>query len=140
VPDKRHQLHPPDTQETHRWRLQCYTLLLTSLSFIKAQPLAEIYKFTTKIEQLHKEVSTQVSRQRRKQREAHNARTHLVQPNFHPGDYVLRAIPKMRQHKLSLTWKGPYVVENVYAIHTLRLRSMIQDIMFVTQVTRARIY
>jgi hypothetical protein len=44
-----------------------------SLSFIKAQQLAEIGKFTTQVENLHKEVSTQVSRQRRKQMEAHNA-------------------------------------------------------------------
>jgi hypothetical protein len=72
--------------------------------------------------------------------EAHNANTHLVQPNFHPGDFVLRPVPKMRQHKLSLTWKGPYVVEQVYANHTLRLRSFIQDATFITHVTRARIY
>jgi hypothetical protein len=63
-----------------------------------------------------------------------------MQPNFYEGDYVLRAVPKMRQHKLSLTWKGPYVVENVYANHTLRLRSLIQDVTFITHVTRARIY
>jgi hypothetical protein len=72
--------------------------------------------------------------------EAHNANTHLVQPNFHQGDFALRAVPKMRQHKLSLTWKGTYVVEQVYANHTLRLRSLIQDITFITHATRARIY
>jgi hypothetical protein len=78
-----------------------------SLAFIKAQQLAEINNFTTQVEQLDKEVATQVSRQRRKQTEAHNANINLVQPNFYEGDYVLRAVPKMRQHKLSLTWKGP---------------------------------
>lgn len=72
--------------------------------------------------------------------EAHNANTHLVQPNFHPGDYVLRAVPKMRQHKLSLTWKGPYVVEQVYANHTLLVRSLVRDITFIAHVTRVRIY
>jgi hypothetical protein len=46
----------------------------------------------------------------------------------------------MRQHKQSLTWKRPYVVEQVYANHALRLRSLIQDISFITHVTRARIY
>jgi hypothetical protein len=46
----------------------------------------------------------------------------------------------MRKHKLSLNWKGPYVFEQVYANHTLRLRSLIQDITFITHVTRARIY
>jgi hypothetical protein len=111
-----------------------------SLSFIKAQQLAEISKFTTQVEQLHKEVSTQVSRQRKKQMEAHNANTNLVQPNFYEGDYVLRAVPKMRQHKLSLPWKGPYVVENIYENHTLRLRSLIQDVTFITHISRARIY
>jgi hypothetical protein len=111
-----------------------------SLSFIKAQQLAEITKFTTQVEQLHKEVSTQVSRQRRKQMEAHNANTHLVQPNLHPGDYVLRAVPKMRQHKLSLTWKGPYVVEQVDTNHTLLLRSLVRDITFIAHVPRVRIY
>jgi hypothetical protein len=113
---------------------------IKSLSFIKAQQLAEISKFTTQVEQLHKEVSTQVSRQRRKQMETHNALTHLVQPNFHPGDYVLRTVPKMRQHKLFLTWKGPYVVEQVSANHTLRLRSLVQDSTFIAHVTRVRIY
>jgi hypothetical protein len=58
-----------------------------SLSFIKAQQLAEISKFTTQVEQLHKEVSTQVSRQRRKQMESHNANTNLVQPNFYEGEF-----------------------------------------------------
>jgi hypothetical protein len=109
-------------------------------AFIKAQQLAEISKFTTHIKKLHKEVSTQVSRQRKMQMEAHNANANLVQPNFYEGDYVLRAVPKMRQHKLSLTWKGPYVVEKVYANHTLRLRSLIQDVTFISHITRARIY
>jgi hypothetical protein len=72
--------------------------------------------------------------------EAHNARTHLVQPNFHSGDYVLRAVPKLRQHKLSLTWKGPYIVDNVYSNNTLRLRSLIKDVTFITHVTRTRMY
>jgi Integrase core domain len=111
-----------------------------SLPFIKAQQLAEISSFTTQVEQLHKEVSTQVSRQIIKLMEAHNARTHLVQPNFHPGDYVLRAVPKLRQHKLSLPWKGPYVVDKVYANHTLRLRSMAQNVTFFTHASRTRIY
>jgi hypothetical protein len=111
-----------------------------SLSFIKAQQLAEVSKFTTQIEQLQNEVSTQVSRQRRKQMEVHKSNTNLVQPNFHPVDYVLQAVPKMRQHKHSLTWKCPYVVTKVYDNHTLRLRSLLQDVTFTTHVTRARIY
>jgi hypothetical protein len=72
--------------------------------------------------------------------EAHNANTNLVQPHFYSGEYVLRAVSKMRQHKLSITWKGRYVVEKVYANHTLRLRSLIQDVTFISHVTRARIY
>jgi hypothetical protein len=71
---------------------------------------------------------------------AHNANTHLVQPNFCEVDYVLRAVPKMRQHQLSLTWKGPYVVEKVYANHTLLVRSLVHDITFIAHVTRVRIY
>jgi hypothetical protein len=46
----------------------------------------------------------------------------------------------MRQNKLSLTWKGSCVVEIVYANHTLRLRSLIQDVTFITHVARALIY
>jgi hypothetical protein len=111
-----------------------------SLPFRKAQQLAEISKFTTQIEQLHNEVSTQVSRQRRKQMETHNANTNLIQLNFHEGDYLLRTVPHLRQHKLSLSWKGPYIFYKVYANHTLRLRSMIQDVTFITHVTRAPIY
>jgi transposase InsO family protein len=65
-----------------------------SLPFSKAQQLAEITTFTQQVEQLHKEVTDKVSRQRRKQMEAHNANTRLVQPNFSPGDYVVRAKPK----------------------------------------------
>jgi hypothetical protein len=69
--------------------------------FIKAQQLAGSTKLTQQVEQLHKEVTDKVSRQRRKQMEAHNASTHLVPPNFFPGDYVLRAEPKRVQHKLT---------------------------------------
>jgi hypothetical protein len=72
------------------------------LSFIKYQQLAESTKLANQVEKLHKEVSEKVSRQRRKQMEAHNAHTHLVQPNFSPGDYVLRAEPRRFQHKLTL--------------------------------------
>jgi hypothetical protein len=93
-----------------------------SLSFIKDQQLAESTKITNQVEKLHKEVSENVSRQRRKQVEAHNAHTHLVLPNFSPGDYVLRAEPKRFQHKLTLVWKGPYQVDKVFDNHTLRVK------------------
>jgi hypothetical protein len=73
-----------------------------SLSFIRDQQLAESTKLSQQVEQLHKEVTDKVSRQRRKQMEAHNANAHLIQPNFSPGDYVLRAEPKRVQHKLTL--------------------------------------
>jgi hypothetical protein len=73
-----------------------------SLSFIKAQQLAESIKLANQVEKIHKEVSEKVSRQRRKQMEAQNAYTHLVQPNFSPGDFVLKAEPRRSQHKLIL--------------------------------------
>lgn len=111
-----------------------------SLSFIKAQQLAESTKFALQVEQLHKEVTDKVSRQRRKQMEAHNANTHLVQPNFSPGDYVLRAEPKKVQHKLTLIWKGPYQVDKVFDNNTLRLSSLINGAQFITHVTRTRLY
>jgi Integrase core domain/Integrase zinc binding domain len=111
-----------------------------SLSFIKAQQLAESTKFALQVEQLHKEVTDKVSRQRRKQMEAHNANTHLVQPNFSPGDYVLRAEPKRVQHKLTLIWKGPYQVDKVFDNNTLRLNSLINGAQFITHVTRTRLY
>jgi hypothetical protein len=107
---------------------------------IACQDGTRVHKFTTQVEQLHKAVSTLVSRQRKEQMEAHNARTHLVEPNFHPGDYVLREVPKLRQHKLSLTWKGPHVVDNAYSNNTLRLRSLIKDVTLVTHVTRTRMF
>jgi hypothetical protein len=111
-----------------------------SLSFIKAQQLAESTKITQQVEQLHKEVTDKVSRQRRKQMEAHNANTQLVQPNFSPGDYVVRAEPKMVQHKLALIWKGPYQVGQVFDNHTLRVNSLINGAQFITHVTRTRLY
>jgi hypothetical protein len=111
-----------------------------SLSFIKAQQLAESTKLSNEVEKLHKEVSEKISRQRRKQMEAHNAHTHLVQPNFSPGDYVLRAEPKRFQHKLTLVWKGPYQVDNVFDNHTLRVNSLINGAQFITHVTRTRFY
>jgi hypothetical protein len=111
-----------------------------SLSFIKAQQLAESTKLTQHVEQLHKEVTDKVSRQRRKQMEAHNANTHLVQPNFCVGDYVLRAEPKRIQHKLTLIWKGPYQVEKIFDNYTLRVNSLINGAQFVIHVTRTRLY
>jgi hypothetical protein len=72
--------------------------------------------------------------------EAHNANTHLVQPNFCVGDYVLRAEPKRVQHKLTLIWKGPYQVDKVFDSHTLRVNSLINGAQFITHVTRTRLY
>jgi hypothetical protein len=60
--------------------------------------------------------------------EAHNANTHLVQPNFSPGDDVLRAESKRLQHKLTLIWKGPYQVDKVFDNHTLRVNSLINGL------------
>jgi hypothetical protein len=111
-----------------------------SLSFVKAQPLAECVKFTKQVEKLPKEVTDKVSHQRRKQMEAQNANTHVVQPNFSPGDYVLRAEPKRVQHKLSLVWKGPYQVDKVYDNNTLRVNSLISGSQFITHVTRTLFY
>jgi hypothetical protein len=85
-------------------------------------------------------VTDKVSRQRRRQMEAHNANTHLVQLNFYVGDYVLRAEPKRVQHKLTLIWKGPYQVDKVSDNHTLRINSLINGAQFVTHVTRTRLY
>jgi hypothetical protein len=111
-----------------------------SLSFIKAQQLAESTKITNQVEKLHKEVSEKVSRQRRKQMQAHNAHTHIVQPNFTSGDYVLRAEPKRFQHELTLVWKGPYQVDRVFDNHALRVNSLINGAQFITRVTRTRFY
>jgi hypothetical protein len=72
--------------------------------------------------------------------EAHNANTHLVQPNFAPGDYVLRAEPKRVQHKLSLIWKCPYKVDKVYDNNTLCVSSLINGAQFITHVIRTRLY
>jgi hypothetical protein len=72
--------------------------------------------------------------------EAHNANTHLVQPNFSPGDYVSRAEPKMLQHKLTLIWNGPYQVDEVFDNHTLRVNRLINTTQFITHVTRTRLH
>jgi hypothetical protein len=111
-----------------------------SLSFIEAQQLAESTKLSNQVEKLYKEVSEKVSRQLRKQMEPHNAHTHLVQPNFSPGDYVLRAEPRRFQHKLTLVWKGPYQVDKVFDNHTLRVNNLINEAQCITHVTRTRVY
>jgi Integrase core domain/Integrase zinc binding domain len=111
-----------------------------SISFIKAQQLADSTNLTNQVEKQHKEVSEKVSRQRRKQMEAYNAHTHLKQQNFSPGNYVLRAEPKLFQHKLTLVWKGPYQVDKVFDIHTLRVNSLINGAQCITNVTRTRFY
>jgi hypothetical protein len=72
--------------------------------------------------------------------EAHNVNTHLVQPNFAPGDDVVRAEPKRVQRKLSLIWKGPYQVKKVYDNNTLRVNSLISGAQFITLVTSTRFY
>jgi hypothetical protein len=46
-----------------------------SLSFIRAQQLAESTKLTQQVGKIHKEVTDKVSRQRHRQIEAHNANT-----------------------------------------------------------------
>jgi hypothetical protein len=72
--------------------------------------------------------------------EAHNANTHLVQPNFSPGDYVLRAEPKRVQHKLTIIWKGPYQVDKAFWNHTLRVNCLFNGAQVITHVTRTRLY
>jgi hypothetical protein len=111
-----------------------------SLSYVKAQQLAESVKVTKQIEQLHKEATDKVSRHRRKQMHAHNANPHLEQPNFAPGDYVLRAEQKRVQHKLTIIWKGPYQVDKVFDNHTLRVNSLINGAQFIAHVTRTRLF
>jgi hypothetical protein len=106
------------------------------LSFIKSQQLAESTKLANQVEKLHTEVSEKVSRQRRKRMEAHNAHTHLVQPNFSPGDFVLKSGPRRFQHKLTLVWKGPYQVDKVFDNHTLRVNSLINGAQSIRHVTR----
>jgi hypothetical protein len=64
----------------------------------------------------------------------------IVQPNFSPGDYVLRAEPKRFQHKLTLVWKGLYQVDKDFDNHTLRVNSLINGAQFITHVTRTRFY
>jgi hypothetical protein len=110
-----------------------------SLSFSRAQQLAESTNLSKQVEQLHKEVTDKVSRQRRKQMEAHNANTHLVQPNFCVGDYVLRAEPKRVQHKLTLIWKGPCQVDKCFDNHPRRVNSLINGAQFITHITRTRL-
>jgi hypothetical protein len=105
-----------------------------------AQQLAESTKLTQQVEQLHKEVTDKDSGQKRRQMEAHNANTHLVQANFYVGDYVFRAEPKRVQHKLTLIGKGPYQVDKVFDNHTLRVNSLINGAQFVTHVTRTHLY
>jgi hypothetical protein len=111
-----------------------------SLTFIKAQQLAESTNLTQQVEQLHKEVTDKVSRQRRKQMESHEADTHLLQHNFGRGDYVLRAEAKRVQHKLTIIWKGPYQVDKVFDNHTFRVNSLINGAQFITHVTRTRLH
>jgi hypothetical protein len=72
--------------------------------------------------------------------EAHIAHTHLVQPNFSPGNYVLRAEPKRFQHKLTLVWQCPYQVDKVFDNRTFRVNNLINGAQFITHVTRTRIY
>jgi hypothetical protein len=117
-----------------------HTIANHSLSFIKAQKLGESTKLANQVEKLSKEVSEKVSRQRRKQMEAHHAHTHLVQPNFSPGDYVLRAEPRRFQHKLTLVWKGPYQVDKFFDNHILRVNSLINGAQSNSHVTRTRFY
>jgi hypothetical protein len=110
------------------------------LPFIKDQKLAERIKLANQVEKIHKEVSEKVSRQRRKQIEAHYAHTHLVQPNFSPSNYVPRAEPKRFQHKLTLVWREPHQDDKVFDNHTLRVNSLINGAQFITDVTRTSFY
>jgi hypothetical protein len=137
--------HTPITAFTGHARDTPLSLLILhpianqSLSFIKAKQLVESTKLTQQVEQLHNEGTEKVSRQRRKQMEAHTANTHLAQPNFSPGDFVLRAEPKMVQHKLTLIWKGPYQIDKVFDNHTLRANSLLHGAQYITHVTRTRL-
>ena len=64
---------------------------------------------------MHKETAARVTKARRKQIEAHNRRTNIIQPNFEVGDFVLVRRAQDKGHKLNFRWLGPRRVVKVYS-------------------------
>ena len=75
---------------------------------------------------MHKEVSGKQTENRRRQIEAHNAKTHVRPCNFSVGDYVLKGVlAGQRDSKLSLRWTGPFRVVQILSNFVYVLQNLV---------------
>lgn len=81
---------------------------LTRLNCLRRERIEETLEA---LHRMHREVSEKQTANRKRQIDAHNAKTHVRPCNFSVGDYVLKGVlAGQRDSKLSLRWTGPFRV------------------------------
>ena len=85
----------------------------TSVERVRADQLISIKDMQQAFDEMHKKTAELVCKERRKQIEAHNKKTNIIQPKFTVGDFVLARRAHDKGHKLNFRWMGPRRVVKV---------------------------
>jgi hypothetical protein len=98
-----------------------------SLDFINAQKLVEVEKLSKAMIEIHAQVASQASRDRKSAFQKHDDKTHVRSPKFQIGDYVLVAEHcKSGTSKLQaqVKWECPRYVTSVESDYVFILENL----------------
>ena len=84
-----------------------------SLDEVRAQQIIGITQFQSALNDMHRKLSSDISKSRERAIKAHNRRTNVPDVSFDVGDYVLVRRTKPGGHKLQFAWQGPRRVVSV---------------------------
>lgn len=90
---------------------------LSSIDEIRARQLIEIDRVQSRLDNVHKYVSSRSNTRREREIRRHNSKTNLQPANFYVGNFVanfyvgdfvlVRTAQPIKRHKLSFLWRGP---------------------------------
>ena len=86
-----------------------------SIEEVRAQQVTKIEQLQNALENMHKNVGERIIRNREKSVLRHNAKTNVINPSFHVGDFVLVRRAQDKGHKLSFLWQGPVRICGVHS-------------------------
>ena len=113
----------------------------TSVGSIHQQQQKALTDLTQAITELHREVKGKPSKQRQTAVDRHNAKTHVIQPNFTEGDFVLVAdTDKHMTSKVLLKWRGPRRITKVLSDFVYEVENLIDKRCTEIHATRLKFY
>ena len=78
-----------------------------SMDEVRLKQVIEIEKLQESLENMHKHVNEEITKNRKRQVESHNKKTLVTPVNFEIGDFVLVQRAASAGHKLAFKWIGP---------------------------------